>query len=45
MKCVAIKGPRKLVVENREALVGKKGYILIDVINKFKYVLILGKME
>ena len=32
MKCVALKGPRKLVVENREALTGKKGYILIDVI-------------
>ena len=32
MKCVALKGPRKLVVENREPLVGKKGYILIDVI-------------
>ena len=32
MKCVAIAGPKKLVVESREALVGKPGYILIDVI-------------
>jgi len=32
MKCVAINGPKKLVVENRDAKVGKPGYILIDVI-------------
>ncbi len=32
MKCVAISGPKKLVVENREPKTGKKGYILIDVI-------------
>lgn len=32
MRCVAISGQRKLVVENREPKGGKKGYILIDVI-------------
>lgn len=32
MKCVAIDGPRKMVVEDREPKEGKKGYILIDVI-------------
>ncbi len=32
MKCVAIVGPKKLEVQNREELTGKKGYILIDVI-------------
>ena len=32
MRSVVIKGPRKLVVESREAKTGKPGYILIDVI-------------
>ena len=32
MKCVTLKGPRKLVVEKSEEKLGKKGYILIDVI-------------
>ena len=32
MKCVAISGPRELKVEDRNAKIGKKGYILIDVI-------------
>lgn len=32
MKCVAINGPKKLVIENREPKTGKQGYILIDVI-------------
>ena len=32
MRCVAINGPKKLTVENREPKVGKEGYILIDVI-------------
>ena len=32
MRCVAIEGPRKFVIENREDLHGKEGYILIDVI-------------
>lgn len=32
MKCVEINGPKSLVVRNREPKVGKKGYILIDVI-------------
>ena len=32
MKCVAINGPKKLVVENKETPQGKQGYILIDVL-------------
>ena len=32
MKCVKLSGPKKLVVDNIEPKVGKKGYILIDVI-------------
>ena len=32
MKCVEINGPKSLVVKHRDAKVGKKGYILIDVI-------------
>ena len=32
MRCVSIKGPRQLIVENREEPKGKEGYILIDVI-------------
>ena len=32
MKSVVVNGPRKLVVEERPNLTGKKGYILIDVI-------------
>jgi 2-desacetyl-2-hydroxyethyl bacteriochlorophyllide A dehydrogenase len=32
MRCVEIKGPKELVISNREAMVGKPGYILIDVI-------------
>lgn len=32
MRCVTIAGPKKLVIEKKEAPVGKEGYILIDVI-------------
>ena len=32
MKCVAIEGPKKLVVKDNSEKVGKPGYILIDVI-------------
>ncbi len=32
MRCVAIEGPKKLKIDNREPKTGKKGYILIDVI-------------
>ena len=32
MKCVKISGPKKLVVEKQEDLIGKPGYILIDII-------------
>ncbi len=32
MKCVEIKGPRELVLSNRESKTGKQGFILIDVI-------------
>ena len=32
MKSVAISGPKKLIIEDRECKTGKKGYILIDVI-------------
>ena len=35
MKCVAIEGPKKLVVKDNSEKVGKPGYILIDVINTY----------
>ncbi len=32
MRCVALVGPKKLVVEKKEEPIGKEGYVLIDVI-------------
>ena len=32
MRRAVLNGPKKLVIENKEAQTGKKGYILIDVI-------------